>query len=49
MNNPNPTSSNVIETIIVLKVPNVEGSLQVARKVALDQIAYENEARGLKS
>ena len=49
VNNPNPTSSNVIETIIVLKVPNVEGSLQVARKVALDQIAYENEARGLKS
>ena len=32
----------------VLKFPQVQGSLQLARKVALDQIAYENEARGLK-
>ena len=40
---------NVIETISVLKFPQVQGSLQLARKVALDQIAYENEARGLKS
>ena len=39
----------VIETISVLKFPQVQGSLQLARKVALDQIAYENEARGLKS
>ena len=36
------------ETISVLKFPQVQGSLQLARKVALDQIAYENEARGLK-
>ena len=49
MNNPNPAGSNVIETISVLKFPQVQGSLQLARKVALDQIAYENEARGLKS
>ena len=49
MNNPNPTGCNVIETIGVLKFPQVQGSLQLARKVALDQIAYENEARGLKS
>ena len=49
VNNPNPTGCNVIETIIVLKFPQVQGSLQLARKVALDQIAYENEARGLKS
>ena len=49
MNNPNPTGSNVIETIIVLKFPQVQGSLQLARKVALDQVAYENEARGAKS
>ena len=49
MNNPNPTGCNVIETIIVLKFPQVQGSLQLARKVALDQIAYENEARGLNS
>ena len=48
VNNPNPTGCNVIETIIVLKFPQVQGSLQLARKVALDQIAYENEARGLK-
>ena len=49
MNNPNPTGCNVIESISVLNFPQVQGSLQLARKVALDQIAYENEARGLKS
>ena len=49
VNNPNPTGCNVIETISVLKFPQVQGSLQLTRKVALDQIAYENEARGLKS
>ena len=48
VNNPNPTGSNVIEAIIVLKFPQVQGTLQLARKVALDQIAYENEARSLK-
>ena len=40
---------NVIETISVLKFPQVQGSMQLARKVEEDQIAYENEARGLKS
>ena len=40
---------NVIETISVLKFPQVQGSMQLARKVAEDHIAYENEARGLKS
>ena len=49
MNNPNPTGCNVKATISVLKFPQVQGSLQLARKVALDQIAYEIEARGLKS
>ena len=49
MNNPNPTGCNIKETISVLKLPQVQGSLQHARKVALDQIAYEIEARGLKS
>ena len=49
VNNPNPTGCNVIETISVFKFPQVQGSMQLARKVALDQIAYENEARGLKS
>ena len=49
VNNPNPTSCNVIETISVFKVPQVQGSLQLERKIALDQIANENEARGLKS
>ena len=49
MNNPNTTGCDVIETISVLKFPQVQGSLQLARKVALDHIAYENEARGLKS
>ena len=49
VNNPKPTGCNVTETISVLKFPQVQGSLQLARKVALDQIAYYNEARGLKS
>ena len=49
VNNPNPTGYNVKETISVLKFPQVQGSLQLARKVALDQISYENEAKGLKS
>ena len=49
VNNPNPTGCNVKATMSVLKFPQVQGSLQHARKVALDQIAYEIEARGLKS
>ena len=49
VNNPNPTSCNVIETISVLKGPQLQGSVKVARKVELDEIAYQNEARGLKS
>ena len=48
MNNPNRPGGKVIESIWVLKFPQVEGSLQLARTVALDQVAYENEARGLK-
>ena len=48
MNNPNPACCNVKSTISVLKFPQVQGSLQHARKVALDQIAYEIEARRLK-
>ena len=47
--NPNRAWCNVIETIWVLKFSQVQGSMQLVRKVALDQIAYENEARGLKS
>ena len=39
----------MIETIWVLKFPQVQGSLQLARMVALDQVAYENETRGLKN
>ena len=48
MKNPNLAGCNVIETIRVLKFPQVQGSLQVARKVALDQVAYETDAGGLK-
>ena len=48
MNNPNPNDCHVIETISVYKFQQVLGSLQPARKVALDQVAYENEARSLK-
>ena len=49
MNNTNPTGCNVKETISILKFPQVQGLLQLERKVALDQEAYENEGRGLKS
>ena len=48
MNNPNTTGCNVKETISILKFPQILGSLQLARKVALDHVAYENEARGVK-
>ena len=49
VNNPNPTGCEVIETFGVYKFQQILGSLQLARKVALDQVAYENEARGVKS
>ena len=49
MNNPNPTDCHVIETISVEKFQQVLDSLKLARKVALDQVAYENAARGVKS
>ena len=48
MNNPNPTGCNVKATISVLKFPQVQGSQQLARKAALDQVVYENKTRGLK-
>ena len=47
MNNPNPTGCNVIETVSILKFQQVKGSLQLARKVLLDEIAHANEARDL--
>ena len=49
MKNPNRAGCNVIETIRILKFSKVQGSLQLARKVALEKVAYENEARGLKN
>ena len=49
VNNPNPTGCDVIETINAFKFPQVRGSLQLARKVVLDQVAYESEARSLQS
>ena len=49
MNTNNPKGCNVKETISVLKFPQVQGSLQLARKVALDQVAYQNEVRSVKS
>ena len=49
VNNPNRSGSNVKETISILKFPQVQGSLQLERKVALVQAAYESKARGLKS
>ena len=47
MKNPIPEGCNVIETISVLK--SASSRLNAAHKVALDQIAYKNKARGLKS
>ena len=32
-----------------MKISQVQGSMQLAGKVAEDKIAYKNEARGLKS
>ena len=49
VNNPNPTGCNLIETFSVLKFPQVQGLLQLERKVALDQIAYDIKARGVNS
>ena len=49
MKNPNRAWCNVIETIWVLKFPQVRGLLQLARKVALYKVAYESEARSFQS
>ena len=49
MNNPNRTCCNIIETIHALKFPQVRGSLHLASKVSLEQVAYESEARSLQS
>ena len=49
MKNPNRAGCIVIETIWVLKFPQVQCSLQLARKVVLDIVAYVNKARGVKS
>ena len=49
MNTANANDCLEIETISVYKFQQVLGSLQLARKVALDQVAYGSEARGLKS
>ena len=38
-----------METFGVYKFQQILGTLQLARKVSLDQVAYENEARGVKS
>ena len=47
--NPIRDGCNVIETISVLKFLQVQDSIQLARKVTLDQIIFENEAGGFKS
>ena len=49
MSNPYSTGFNVKETISILKFPQVQGSLQLERKVVLDQVAYENKTRSLKN
>ena len=47
--NPIRDGCNVIETISVLKFLQVQDSIQLARKVTLDQLVFENEAGGFKS
>ena len=37
------------ETISLLKFPQIEASFYLETKVVLDQVAYEHEARGVKS
>ena len=48
MKNHNRAGYNVIETISIFKFPQVQVSQQHARKVALDEVACENAARGVK-
>ena len=48
MKNHNRAGCNVIETTSILKFLQVQGSLKHARKVVLDEVAYENAARGVK-
>ena len=48
VNNPNSTGCNVKATISVLIFQQVLDSLQLARKVALDEVAHENAARSVK-
>ena len=38
-----------METISLLKFSHIEASFYLETKVVLDQEAYENEARGVKS
>ena len=45
MNNPNRTGWNACN----INYREIHGSLYLARKVALDQAAYENKARGVNS
>ena len=49
MKNPIRDGCNVIETISVFKFLQLQDSIQLARKVTLDQIVFENEAGGFKS
>ena len=46
LKNPNRTGC---KTNRQLKFPQIQGSLLLVLKVALDQVAYENEAIGVKS
>ena len=46
--NRNRAGCNLIETISILKFPQIQGSQQHARKVALDEVACENAARDVK-
>ena len=49
VNNRNPRGFNVIETIGLQKFQQILDLFKLARKGALNQVAYQNEARGVKS
>ena len=38
-----------VQSLKIQAIQQILGSLQLARKVALDQVAKENEARGVQS
>ena len=49
LKHPNCKGCNVIETITVVNFSKFKALCKLERNVALNQVAYENKARGLKN